>query len=59
MTNAFRSTQQDAAKKLAVYNSFVSKCESGERKIDVVELAEFCKLYGTTLVEFLRTVGLE
>ena len=25
--------------------SFVSKCETGERKVDVVELEEFARLY--------------
>ena len=52
-------TQLEAAAKLGVYSSFVSKCESGERKLDVVELAEFCNLYGLRLSQFLAQVGLD
>jgi len=52
-------TQGDVAKKLKAYKSFISKCESGERKIDVIELAEFCHIYGLTLTEFLKIVGLD
>lgn len=52
-------TQQEVAKRLGVYNSYVSKCESGERKIDVIELARFCHLYGITLSAFLKTIELD
>lgn len=51
--------QQEVATKLGVYNSYVSKCESGERKIDVVELAQFCHLYGITLSQFLKQIELD
>jgi transcriptional regulator with XRE-family HTH domain len=50
-------TQEDVVRKLHVYASFVSKCESGERRLDVVELAALCKLYGIDLIEFLREAG--
>ena len=40
-------------------NSFVSKVEKGERRIDVVELADFCRLYGVRLSAFLKRAGLE
>lgn len=52
-------TQLDVARKLGTYASFVSKCESGERRIDVVELADFCRLYGISLMAFLRPLGLD
>jgi len=52
-------TQQEVAAKLGVYSSFVSKCESGERKLDVVELAEFCHLYGVRLAEFLVQANID
>jgi hypothetical protein len=36
----------------------VSKCESGERRVDVVELAQFCRAYGVSLIDFLRDARL-
>lgn len=52
-------TQLDVAARLGSYASYVSKCESGERRIDVVELAEFCRLYGIKLRELLKSVGID
>jgi transcriptional regulator with XRE-family HTH domain len=51
-------TQAKVAERLGVYASFVSKCESGERRIDVVELGAFCKAYGVDLVSLLHSTGL-
>ena len=51
--------QSEVAKKLKTYTTYITKCESGERKLDVVELAELCHLYGLTLGEFLKNVGLD
>jgi len=45
--------QVDVAKKLRRPQSFVSKCESGERRVDVVELAEFARLYRKPLSFFV------
>jgi hypothetical protein len=39
--------------------SFVNKCETGERRIDIVELAELCKLYGVKLVTLLKQAEIE
>jgi len=39
--------------------SFVSKVESGERRVDVVELADFCRIYGIRLSAFLKRIGLD
>ena len=47
-------TQSDAGKALKRHQSFVSKIESGERRIDVIELVELCSLYKTSVVEILR-----
>ncbi|MDQ2808986.1 MAG: helix-turn-helix transcriptional regulator [Chloroflexota bacterium] len=38
-------TQEQVATLLAKPQSFVSKCESGERRIDVVELLVFARIY--------------
>jgi len=42
-------TQEEVARRLGKPQSFVSKCESGERRVDVVELTRLAKLYGKTL----------
>jgi transcriptional regulator with XRE-family HTH domain len=40
-------TQVELAKKVGEEQSFVSKCERGERRIDVVELRAFCQAFCT------------
>ena len=47
-------TQQQVARALRKPQSFVSKCESGERRVDVVELERFAKVYGKGLEDFLQ-----
>lgn len=42
-------TQVDVAKRLDVARSFVSKYESGERRLDVIELRHVAEAIGTTL----------
>ena len=51
-------TQKEVADELGAYASFISKVESGERRIDVVELAAFCRLYEVNLIDFLKAAGL-
>ena len=46
--------QADVAKKLGRPQSFVSKYESGERRLDVLELRYVCGALGTTLAEMVR-----
>jgi transcriptional regulator with XRE-family HTH domain len=46
-------TQNEVARSLRRPQSFVSKCESGERRIDVVELLKFARLYGKPLNFFV------
>jgi transcriptional regulator with XRE-family HTH domain len=46
-------TQIAAAKMLRRPQSFISKCESGERRVDVVELQEFARLYRKPLTFFV------
>ena len=42
-------TQVDVAQRLDVPQSFVSKYESGERRLDVIELRHVAEAIGTTL----------
>jgi transcriptional regulator with XRE-family HTH domain len=47
-------TQAELAKRLGVPQSFVSKIESGERRVDLVELQSICKALDVSLVKFVR-----
>lgn len=51
-------TQTEVARKFGTHASFISKIESGERRLDVVELADFCKVYNASLLDTLRQAGL-
>ncbi len=45
--------QEDVAERLHVPQSFVSKYESGERRLDVLEIRSLCTVFGVTLLEFV------
>ena len=47
-------TQRQVAENLGVTQSFVSKCERGERRIDVIELIHLCRAVGVSPVDFVR-----
>jgi len=46
-------TQTDLAKQLGQPQSFVSKYESGERRLDVLELRQVCNAVAISLEEFV------
>lgn len=49
-----RLTQDELAKRLGETQSFISKCERGERRIDVVELRAFCEAIGISFPSFVK-----
>lgn len=46
-------TQNDVAKAMHQPQSWVSRCESGERRVDVIELQAFARLYKRRILDFL------
>jgi transcriptional regulator with XRE-family HTH domain len=49
-------TQVELAQRLDTTQSFISKCERGDRRIDIVELRAFCTAMGTSLMQFVETL---
>jgi transcriptional regulator with XRE-family HTH domain len=47
-------TQRRLAANLKTTQSLISKCERGERRLDVVELRSWCQALGIPLSTFLR-----
>jgi transcriptional regulator with XRE-family HTH domain len=48
-------TQVRVAAALEKHQSYVSKCEIGERRVDAIELAAFAELYGRPVGWFLES----
>jgi ribosome-binding protein aMBF1 (putative translation factor) len=46
-------TQTQLAQKIGETQTFISKCERGERRVDVVELRTFCHAFGLSLRQFV------
>ncbi len=47
-------TQSALARKLRRPQSYVSKIESGERRLDLIELREICRALGISLIDFVK-----
>jgi transcriptional regulator with XRE-family HTH domain len=50
-------TQGEIARRLGRPQSFVSKCESGERRVDVAEFLAFCDAIRIDPVAFVRQLA--
>jgi transcriptional regulator with XRE-family HTH domain len=49
-------TQLELATKLGKEQTFVSKCERGERRIDVIELRAICAAIGVSMKQFMAAL---
>jgi transcriptional regulator with XRE-family HTH domain len=49
-------TQEELAKSLNRPQSFISKCENGERRLDVVELLEILQAVGLDPLKFIKKI---
>jgi len=47
-------TQGDLAAKIGQTQTYISKCERGQRRVDIIELRAFCKALGIDIDRFLR-----
>lgn len=47
-------TQTELAARLETDQTFVSKYETGERRLDILEVREICRAIGITLAQFIR-----
>lgn len=47
-------TQKEVAKLIGKPQPYISKCESGERRLDVTELNRFAKIYKKPLTFFVK-----
>lgn len=47
-------TQKQAADALGQREPWVSKCEAGQRRVDVIELLDFARVYRVPLAFFLK-----
>jgi transcriptional regulator with XRE-family HTH domain len=47
-------TQVELAKRLRQTQSFVSKIERGEARLDLVQLRQICRILGTSLPAFVQ-----
>ena len=47
-------TQVQVAKRLGRPQSHISNIESGQQRVDVIELKRFAKLYGKDIIYFIK-----
>ena len=50
-------TQSDVAKRLKKPQSYISKIETCQRRLDVLELMELAKLYEVEVLQLLSVLG--
>lgn len=48
--------QEEVAQALGESQSWISKCERGERRLDLVEVRAFCRVFGVSFAAFCQQV---
>lgn len=51
---AAKVTQEELATRIGQTQSFISKCERGESRLDVLQLRGICRALGTSLPAFVN-----
>jgi transcriptional regulator with XRE-family HTH domain len=46
--------QEDVSRAMGKSQSFMSRVESGQRRVDVIELQRFCRVVGIKMTDFVR-----
>lgn len=54
--NELELTQRALAEKLGVVHSFIGKVETGDRRLDLFELREYCKGLELNAIELLNEI---
>jgi transcriptional regulator with XRE-family HTH domain len=49
-------TQQELAKRLNRHQSFVAKYETGERRLEVLEFVQICRMIGVAPEQIIKKV---
>ena len=52
------STSRELAKKLSITQSYVSKVESGQRRLDVLELKKYLHILNYSIEQFLSELNI-
>jgi transcriptional regulator with XRE-family HTH domain len=56
LRESFGLTQKELADKIGVDQTFISKIETGDRRVDLIELREICLSLGTSLEDFIKSL---
>ena len=51
-------TQRELAKKLSITQSYVSKVESGQRRLDVLELKKYLEVLNYSINQFISEIDI-
>lgn len=52
-------TQEQVAERLKLGQTYVSRCERGEHRVDIAELYFLCRIYGISFTQFAAELEAE